>query len=469
MTISSFESLDISSEIKRSLKEMGFTTPTEIQAEAIPLLLNIKEDFVGQAQTGTGKTASFVIPLLEKIDLTKDFVQAIILTPTRELAFQIESEIKLIGKYLNLKTACVYGGVEIERQMEILKHDKPQIVVGTPGRTLDLLKRRSLKLDHAKFCVLDEADEMLTMGFIEDVSSILNKFQLKKQIIMFSATMPSSIKKLIEKDFNRPKIIRVEKVTLSNENIEQKYFAVREKHFKEALSRLIDNEPRMYGIVFCRTKIETREVCDDLIKRGKSAEVLNGDMGQAERDHAMKKFKAKKTNLLVCTDVAARGIDVNNLTHVINYGLPRDNESYVHRIGRTARAGEKGKAFTIVGTKSAFAIKNIEQHINQKIEKCELPSVDDLKMNLVQKEIVSANDILSAIQLKGDGFLIDKSFSLLEEEFKNIDKKDLLKLMFVWKFNKEFRHYNNLADIETASITKTKPNKRDNKKYRTRL
>jgi len=456
-----FEQMNLSPAILRVIEEMGYTEPTEIQAKAISILLETEKDFVGQAQTGTGKTAAFVIPLLEKIDLGSEDVQALVLAPTRELAQQVEAEIIKLGKYLKVETTCIYGGTGYEKQIDALNNDLPHIVVGTPGRVIDMIKKGHLKLDKAEFCVLDEADEMLTMGFYEEVQIILESFNKERQLIMFSATMPKQIINIIKKSFSDPEIVKIEKKTLSNGDIDQKYFIVKNKHFKEGLSRLIDGATDMYGIVFCQTKIETREVSDDLKKRGFDVETLHGDMGQAERDLAMKNFKSKRANILVCTDVAARGIDVDNLTHVINYGLPRDNESYVHRIGRTGRAGLKGIAFTIVGPKSAFGIKFLEQHTKSKIALTKLPTVAELKRKVVEKEIVSANDILTAIQAKGADFKTDESFDVFEEGFKDISQDELLKLMFVWKFNKEIRRYNNLAEIEDVENNSPQTRKRE--------
>lgn len=455
-----FQSLGLNANHLKSLAELGFSTPTEIQQKVIPLLLKANIDLVGQAQTGTGKTLAFIIPILEKLDPSIEAVQAIILSPTRELAFQIETKIKEVGKYSELKSMTVYGGVEIEPQIKKIKQDKPQIIVGTPGRVLDLLKKNILRLNYAQVCVLDEADEMLKMGFVEDVDQIINKFNKNRNILMFSATLPKAVSKLIDKYLKNPQIIKINSNIVAKEEIEQSYYTVRAKHMKEALARLIDCESSIYAMVFCRTKIETREVCDDLIKRGHSADVLNGDMAQLDRDLVMKRFKSKKTNILVCTDVAARGIDVNNLTHVINFGLPRDNESYVHRIGRTARAGEVGKAYLLIENKYENGIKEIEKHIKSKITKSKLPTIVDLKEKLVKKELTSAFDIYKAIQLKGEDFNIDPSFKYIEDHFSDISQRDLLKLMFVWKFNKDFRHYGNLEDIEKPTPLKKKKKKK---------
>jgi len=443
-----FEDLNLNSNVLKALEDMGFETPTPIQEQAIPILLDSDLDFVGQAQTGTGKTAAFVIPLLENLSARSRSVQALILTPTRELANQIQEEIKKLGKYTKIKSTCVYGGSPYNKQIKALKDDRPQIVVGTPGRTIDLINKGILKLNNAEYCILDEADEMLNMGFFEDVETILEMFNEKRKMVMFSATMPKQILKLIDKSFNEYRLVKTKAKSLSNNDIEQRFFSIKEKYLTEGLTRLIDVEDDLYAMVFCRTKIETKKIGADLMNLGHKVEVLNGDMSQSERDYAMRNFKNKKANIMVCTDVAARGIDVNNLTHVFNYGLPQDNESYVHRIGRTARAGMKGKAYTLVGPKMAFAIKRIEKHINAKIELEKLPSVEALKRKIVEKDVESANDILEAIKSKGDGFEVDESFDVFEKKFKGLKKEDLLKAMYTWKFNKTLRHYHNLGEIE---------------------
>ena len=460
----SFSDFNLNENIQKAISDLGFTIPTEIQSIAIPKLLETNNDFVGQAQTGTGKTIAFVLPILEKLNTSSFDVQALILTPTRELANQVEKEIVKLGKYTDIRSQCVYGGTEYEPQIESIRKGNPHIIVGTPGRVIDLIKKKIIKLDKAKFCVLDEADEMLTMGFVEDVQFALSQFNGNRQLMMFSATMPKAILKLIDDSFKNTIIETVEKESLNNDDITQEYFVVREKHMREALSRLIDSTENLYAIVFCRTKIETKEVGDDLKKRGFSVDVLNGDMGQTERDHAMNGFKKKKVNILVCTDVAARGIDVDSLTHVFNYGLPRDNESYVHRIGRTGRAGMTGTAFTIIGPTHENSIRSLEEHIGRKIKKSNLPSVEDLKLKIVTKEVIQAKQIFEAIARKGHEFKTEVGFDLLEENFGDLSKEELLKLMFVWKFNKEMRHLNNLADIETFTVKKKKPKKNPHQK-----
>jgi len=454
-----FTDLNIKPEVLKAILEMGFTQPTDIQQSAIPLLMNTAKDFIGQAQTGTGKTAAFVVPLLSKLVDTHDSVQALILAPTRELAMQVEAEFVKLSKYTKFKSTCVYGGASYERQLRALKKDRPQVVVGTPGRVIDLIKRRALVLDKATFCVLDEADEMLNMGFFEDVQLILDIFKKERQMIMFSATMPTTILSLIKKSFNEYEMVKVKKKALSNEDIEQKYFIVKEKHFSEALARIIDSANDVYGLVFCRTRLETKEVCDELRARGHAVEILNGDMGQAEREHAMRNFKNKKVKLMVCTDVAARGIDVNNLTHVFNYGLPQDNESYVHRIGRTGRAGSKGLAYTLVSPKGVYVMRKIERHVNQKIELAKLPTVEDLKSKIVENEIIEAKRIAESIQERGEDFRVDKSFKLFTDSVGDLSKEELLKMIFTWKFNSMLRNYDRLADIESDADESGRGNK----------
>lgn len=446
-----FEELNIPSAVLKAVEGMGFTKPTEIQQQAIPILMNSDKDFIGQAQTGTGKTAAFVIPLLDKIDFSKNSVQALVLAPTRELAVQVENEVKKLAQYTDARSTCIYGGASYEKQLNSLKKDKPHIVVGTPGRIIDLVKKRVLSFDQASFCILDEADEMLNMGFFEDVKKILGLFPEDRRLVMFSATMPKQIISLVKSSFRDYKMVQVERKSLTNDDIEQKYFIVNDKHRKESLARLIDIEPDIYAIVFCRTRIETREVGEDLISRGHNIEVLNGDMGQLDRERAMKRFKSKKANLLVCTDVAARGIDVNNLTHVFNFGLPQDNESYIHRIGRTGRAGMKGKAFTIVSPKMVFAIRKIERHMNGKIQLAKLPTVNQLKNSVVSKEIEKAQHYINIVSEKGSEFKTDPTFDLFKSRFADLEIDDLLKVIFAWKFDNSLRSYNKLTEIEATA------------------
>ncbi|GAB4022215.1 MAG: DEAD/DEAH box helicase [Bdellovibrio sp.] len=442
-----FKDLNINKEILKALDEMGFENPSEIQEKAIPALLETGRDFIGQAQTGTGKTAAFVIPILQKINFSSRDVQAIILAPTRELAVQVESEIQKIGKFMNVVSACIYGGVSYEKQIKALRNDQPHIVVGTPGRVLDMINKKMLKLHATSFCVLDEADEMLKMGFFDDVVLILERLSSKRQLVMFSATMPKPILELIKTNFSEPEIVRVEKKMISNENIEQQFVVVKERYFCEALSRIISVEDEVYAMVFCKTKVETKRVGAELTAAGLTTEVLNGDMGQNERDLVMRNFKERKMNILVCTDVAARGIDVNNLTHVFNFGLPQSDECYVHRIGRTGRAGMKGKAYTIIAPSQVGGIKRMMRNLRLEIAEAKVPSAELIKEKMVEKELLSLNTLVSAMAEKGDEFKVDQVFEKFSNQFNDLSKEQVLKLMFTWKFNKTIRQLNNLPSL----------------------
>ena len=440
-----FTDMKLPETILRALDAKGYTTPTEIQEKAIPLLLEKDTDFVGQAQTGTGKTAAFSLPLLAKIDTKNNNVQAIVLSPTRELANQICEEMKSFAKYDRIKTLTVYGGVPLDGQIRELKRGGPQVIVGTPGRVLDLIKRGVLKLENAKLAVLDEADEMLDMGFIDDVKKILSELGENKNTWMYSATMPPVILRLIKTYLNEPVVITVEKTALSSANIDQKYFIIKRGFMGEAVCRILDSLDDYYGIVFCRTKIDAKKLADDFNFRGFPSDSLHGDMSQMQRDLTMKAFKRKKVKLLVCTDVAARGIDVDCLTHVINYGLPQDLESYVHRIGRTGRAGNKGIALSIIDNSERFRIRQLERLTNAKIEQATLPTVDDIKATLVKKEVAKFATISGSI---AEGATLDTSYSVFAESMAEMDKETVLKTMFTYMFKENMDRYNRQSAIE---------------------
>ena len=445
-----FRELGINEHILKAISEMGYEKPSEIQEKSIPLLLENEKDFVGQAQTGTGKTAAFGIPLIQKIDPKEKTVQAIILTPTRELANQVEQEIAKFSKYAGIRSVCIYGGTSYERQIRSLNKDKPQIVVGTPGRIIDLIKNDYLNVEDCKTCVLDEADEMLNMGFFDDVQLILDLLENRGQLLMFSATMPPQIKTLIDEHFNEHNIVTTKSKIKINENIDQQYFVVRDQFHTEALARLIEGLQDPYGMVFCKTKVESKEVGDALNERGLNVDILNGDMGQRDRDYVMRKFKEKKINILVCTDVAARGIDVNNLTHVFNYGLAQCDENYVHRIGRTGRAGQKGVAYTIVGPRALGAVRKLERFTKSKMTLASLPSAKDLKIKTVAREMEVANRILSSIVEKGEEYKLDEAFSAFKSTFDTYSNDDLVKLMFSWKFGGLLKKYRKFDKIELS-------------------
>jgi ATP-dependent RNA helicase DeaD len=373
--MTTFYELNLSKKIQQAISDMGFEEPSPIQAQCIPVVLS-GSDVIGQAQTGTGKTAAFGIPLIEMAGPGKH-VQALILTPTRELAIQVAGELRKIAKYKRTRTLPIYGGQSIGSQIRALQQGV-QIVIGTPGRILDHLRRGTLKLDKLKALVLDEADEMLDMGFIEDIEAILRETPADRQTLLFSATMPPEVKSLSVRYMKDPVNVRINRGDVTVPLIEQVYYRVLERTKLESLSRIIDSEEVELGIIFCRTKRGVDELTDALMSRGYLADGLHGDLSQAQRDRVMRKFRQNEIQLLVATDVAARGIDVENVTHVINFDIPQDPESYVHRIGRTGRAGKRGLAMTLVTPPEFKLLKQIEKETKAKLISKEVPSLADV-------------------------------------------------------------------------------------------
>lgn len=388
-----FSALGISEEVLKALEQKGFENPTPIQELTIPLLLNSTNDIVGQAQTGTGKTAAFGIPIIERFDPNDRNVQALILTPTRELALQVCEEIKSYRGSKKISICAVYGGSSIMMQIKDLERGA-HIVVGTPGRVIDLIDRRKLKLGNVKFMVLDEADEMLNMGFIDDVEKIVKETPEERRMLMFSATMPDRILSLAKRHMGKFDLISVKKEELTNTSIEQTYYEVPNRDKFDALCRIIDMETDIYGIVFCNTKVEVTEMTLRLNERGYSADCIHGDVVQSQREKVIRQFKSNQKGILVATDVAARGIDVSDLTHVINYSLPQDPESYVHRIGRTGRAGKLGKAISLVPADERRKLLFISRISNAPIKKAYLPDATD--MIRIKKERIK-NNLLSIL------------------------------------------------------------------------
>jgi ATP-dependent RNA helicase DeaD len=366
----------LSEEIQRGIGEAGFKVPSPIQNEAIPLVLK-GYDIVAQAHTGTGKTAAFGLPIMSKIEPKKS-VQFLVITPTRELAMQVSDELYKLGSFAGIKTVTVYGGMSASRQVDLISRGA-QVVVATPGRMLDLLGSKRIKKFNPSFVVLDEADEMLDMGFLDDIKEIFNFLPKQRQTLLFSATMPEAIKRLAKTILNEPKFISITKKETTNKDIEQKYFVIEEKERDDALIRLIESNEINKAIVFCRTKKETDRVGTLLITHGFLAKGLHGDMAQREREEVIKAFKASKLEILVATDVAARGLDVSDVTHVFNYHIPFDAESYVHRIGRTGRAGNKGVAITLVTPLEFRELQRIKKLVGTNIENEEVPTINDIK------------------------------------------------------------------------------------------
>lgn len=370
-----FQQFDLSNNLLKSIQNMGFEEATPIQAQTIPLALKGK-DVIGQAQTGTGKTAAFGIPLIEKIKIEQSYVQAIVVAPTRELAIQVSEELYKIGYHKRTRVLSVYGGQDINRQIRALKK-RPHIIVGTPGRLIDHIKRKTIRLESVHTVVLDEADEMLNMGFIEDIEEILSHVPQSRQTLLFSATMPAPIKAIAERFMNQPEHVKVKAKEVTVPNIQQYYLEVPEKKKFDVLTRLLDLQSPDLAIVFGRTKRRVDELSEALNIRGYSAEGIHGDLSQAKRLSVLRKFKEKSIEVLVATDVAARGLDISGVTHVYNFDVPQDPESYVHRIGRTGRAGKTGMAMTFITPRELGILENIEKTTKRKMDKMRPPTLDE--------------------------------------------------------------------------------------------
>lgn len=402
-----FEELGLRPEIIKAVKYMGFEEASPIQAKAIPLMMEGR-DLIGQAQTGTGKTAAFGIPLLEKINPRNKKLQAIVLCPTRELAIQVAEEIRSLAKYMHgIKVLPIYGGQEIVKQIRSLKSGV-QLIIGTPGRVMDHMRRKTIKMDGIHTVVLDEADEMLNMGFREDIETILTGVPEERQTVLFSATMPKPILEITKKFQNNAQMIRVTKKELTVPNIEQYYYDVRPKNKEEVLSRLLDIYNPKLSVVFCNTKKQVDLLVNGLLGRGYFAAGLHGDMKQEQRDRVMQGFRTGKTDILVATDVAARGIDVDEVEAVFNYDLPQDDEYYVHRIGRTGRAGREGRAFTFISGKEVYKLKEIQRYCKTKIYARKVPSLNDVANTRIENVLDQVENIIEKEDLTGFLHIIEK-------------------------------------------------------------
>jgi ATP-dependent RNA helicase DeaD len=390
--LKTFNEFGLEPKVLRAITEMGFEEATPIQEKTIPLALEGK-DLIGQAQTGTGKTAAFGVPLIHKIDVTEDRIVALIMCPTRELAIQVAEEIGKLGRFKGIRSLPIYGGQDIVKQIRALKK-RPQIIIGTPGRLLDHINRKTIKLDDVQTVILDEADEMLDMGFMEDIQSILKLVPENRHTMLFSATMPSNIQKLAQQFLREPEHVSVIPKQVSAPLIQQSYIEVQEKVKFDALCRLIDMEAPELAIVFGRTKRRVDELSEALQKRGYSAEGLHGDLSQNQRDNVMRKFRDGSIDVLVATDVAARGLDVSGVTHVINFDLPQDPESYVHRIGRTGRAGKEGTSYTFVTPREMDHLHLIERVTRHRITKRQLPTIAEA---MEGKQRILAQQILEIV------------------------------------------------------------------------
>ena len=436
-----FETLGVSAPAIKAISDLGFETPTPIQEKVIPTLLKGERDMVALAQTGTGKTAGFGLPLVSMLDFNSKDTQALILAPTRELCMQITSDIKNFSKYIHgANVVAVYGGASIMNQIHDLKRGA-QIIVATPGRMVDIIDRNKVNLTTIKYVVLDEADEMLNMGFQEDLDSILSTTPKDKNTWLFSATMPDEVLRISKKYMNNPVEVTVGTRNQANENIEHVYYVVNDRERYPALKRIVDFHPDIFGLIFCRTKIETQKVADMLIKDGYNADALHGDLSQAQRDYVMKRFRGRILQMLVATDVAARGIDVNDITHVINYNLPDEIENYTHRSGRTARAGKTGISITLIGNRDTNKIHVLERITKKKFTRANIPNGHDIcekqLFHLVQgvhNAEVNEKDIES---------YLPKIYS----ELQDLSKEEIIKRFVSTEFNRFLNYYKNAPDL----------------------
>lgn len=413
-----FDELNLDAKILRAVTDMGFEAASPIQAKAIPLEIEGK-DIIGQAQTGTGKTAAFGIPLLQKIDPKNKKLQAVVLCPTRELAIQVAEEIRSLAKYMHgIKVLPIYGGQEIVKQIRFLK-DGVQVIIGTPGRVMDHMRRKTIKFGQVHTVVLDEADEMLNMGFLEDMETILSELPEERQTVMFSATMPAAIAEIAKKFQKEPEIVKVVKKDLTVPKVTQYYYEVKPKNKIEVMCRLLDMYAPKLSVVFCNTKRQVDELVLALQGRGYFAEGLHGDLKQVQRDRVMNGFRKGRTDILVATDVAARGIDVDDVEAVFNYDIPQDEEYYVHRIGRTGRAGREGKAFSLVVGKEVYKLRDIQRYCKTKIVPQPIPSIDDVTEIKADKILCQAEELLQDSDMNRLIDIIEKK--VLEEDYTTLD------------------------------------------------
>ena len=439
-----FEQLGLDEPILKAISDMGFETPSEIQQKAIPTLLANGADMVALAQTGTGKTAAFGFPLLQLIDTDSRVTQGLILSPTRELCLQIASELRNYAKYLpKVNVVAVYGGASIEEQARSLKKGA-QIIVATPGRMQDMIRRNFVDISHINYCVLDEADEMLNMGFYEDITAILSHTPQEKSTWLFSATMPNEVAKIARKFMRKPIEITVGTRNQATNTVQHEYYIVSGRHRYQALKRLADANPDIFSVVFCRTKRDTQAVAEKLIEDGYNAAALHGDLSQNQRDLVMKSFRARQIQMLVATDVAARGIDVDDITHVIHYQLPDEIETYNHRSGRTGRAGKSGISMVILPKSEVKKIKTIEKMIGQPFEQKQLPS----GMEICEIQLYHLANNLKNTEVNP---AIDDYLPAIYKELKNVDRDELIKKIFSVEFTRFFNYYKNAENLSVEN------------------
>ena len=461
--MSTFLELGLKEPINKALTDLGYEKPTVIQEKAIPQIITSTDDLKAFAQTGTGKTAAFSLPILELADDTNKNTQAIILSPTRELAVQIGNNIKEFAKYMpNIKVVTVYGGANIEEQIRGLKRGA-QIVVGTPGRTVDLINRRALKLGNIEWLVLDEADEMLNMGFKDELDKVLDATPETKQTLLFSATFPREVEAIARNYMTKPVEVTSGQKNTGSDDVSHEYYLVTERTRYQALKRIADLNPNIYAIIFCRTRRETQEVADNLIKDGYNADALHGELSQAQRDSVMGKFRKKTVQILVATDVAARGLDVNSLTHVINHKLPDQIENYTHRSGRTGRAGKTGISIALVSNKEKGRIGAIERIIKKKFVQGKVPSGKEI----CQNQLMHLIDKVNAIEVKQSE--IEDFLPSIYDKLEGLSREELIQKFVSLEFNSFLSYYENARDLNDLSSKDTGRNGRGSNENMTRF
>lgn len=489
--IQEFIDLGLSEKSIEAIEKKGFEHPTEIQKRCIPILLQEKKDLIGQAQTGTGKTATFALPILEKLDTapasnnqasktqgdktkkTKDehITRALVLVPTRELCIQVCDEIKSLGENRNIKTLAIYGGASYNIQFKGLK-EGADVIVGTPGRIQDHIERETLTLNAIEFCVLDEADEMLNMGFIEDIENILAKMPINKQMLCFSATMPEPIKKLAETFMNDYEVVKVQTEDMTSTLTRQVYYELYEEDKFEALCRTIDMAPDFYGLVFCKTKIQCDEIGSKLISAGYNAEVLHGDLSQVQRELIIHKMREHRISILVATDVAARGLDIPDMTHVVNYSLPDEPESYIHRVGRTGRAGKEGLAVTFVTPREFRKLAFIKRIAKADIIKVRIPTIDEL---MAQKRKMLQTDLFDNISKAENGLYEDSLYSMAKKLCSEHHPTNVITALLAERYGNSLdkSKYHEIQDLydreKPRERTRTRQGSRDRRRLRDRF
>ena len=462
-SMSTFLELGLKEPINKALTDLGYEKPTVIQEKAIPQIITSTDDLKAFAQTGTGKTAAFSLPILELADDTNKNTQAIILSPTRELAVQIGNNIKEFAKYMpNIKVVTVYGGANIEEQIRGLKRGA-QIVVGTPGRTVDLINRRALKLGNIEWLVLDEADEMLNMGFKDELDKVLDATPETKQTLLFSATFPREVEAIARNYMTKPVEVTSGQKNTGSDDVSHEYYLVSERTRYPAVKRIADLNPDIYAIIFCRTRRETQEVADNLIKDGYNADALHGELSQAQRDSVMGKFRKKTVQILVATDVAARGLDVNSLTHVINHKLPDQIENYTHRSGRTGRAGKSGISIALVSNKEKGRIGAIERIIKKKFVQAKIPTGKEI----CQNQLMHLIDKVNSIEVKQSE--IENFLPSIYDKLEGLSREELIQKFVSLEFNSFLSYYENARDLNDLSSKDTGRNGRGSNENMTRF